>query len=77
MNLTKFLEARKLFKIIEASDDILEFKRNNIGGFKEIDDGDPNGCIIKLLQANSKIAANFLKWVAEQRNIAQKEFNEI
>lgn len=81
MEKAKYLETKKQADIIEACEYILDVDID----YADIKDSfahlvakkDPNGLILKLLGTDKQVQRSFLRWVENEKKIAEQKFKEI
>lgn len=78
MEKAKFEEASRQAKIIEACNIVIEDnKSDEISLMFPTPEETRNTNIIKLIYQNNEVTRSFLNWVANEKEIAEKKFNEI
>lgn len=81
MEKARFKEAKKQVEIIDACEYILDVDID----YADIKDSfahlvankDPNGLILKLLGTDKHVQRSFLRWVENEKAIAEQKFKEI
>jgi hypothetical protein len=81
MEKARFKEAKKQVEIIDACEYILDVDID----YADIKDSfahlvankDPNGLILKLLWTDKHVQRSFLRWVENEKAIAEQKFKEI
>lgn len=81
MEKAKFLEAKKQVNIIDTCEYILEVDID-YADIKDsfahlVESKDPNGLILKLLGTDKNVQRSFLRWVENEKSIAEQKFKEI
>lgn len=81
MEKSKFLEAKKQVKIIDACEYILDVDIDCVD-IKDsfallVANKDPNGLILKLLATDKQVQRSFLRWVENEKTIAEQKLKEI
>lgn len=81
MEKAKFLEAKKQADIIDACEHILDvdidFADIKYSFEQMVANKDPNGLILKLLGTDKYVQHSFLRWVENEKIIAQQKLKEI
>lgn len=81
MEKSKFEEAKKQVDIIDACEYILDVDID-CANIKDsfallVANKDPNGLILKLLGTDNHVQRSFLRWVENEKQIAEQKLEEI
>lgn len=81
MEKAKFKEAKKQSEIIFACECVLDvdiyYEKLEDSFEALITNRDPHGLIVRLLATDKQVRRSFLRWVANEKEIAEKKFKEI
>lgn len=81
MEKAKYLETKKQADIIDACEHILDvdidFADIKYSFAQMVANNDPNGLILKLLGTDKQVQRSFLRWVENEKKIAEQKFKEI
>lgn len=78
MEKARFKEAKKQVEIIDACDIVIgDNKIDEISLMFPISEESRNTNIIKLIYQDSKVTRSFLRWVENEKTIAEQKLKEI
>ena len=78
MEKSKFEEAKKLVDIIDACNIVIEDnKTDEISLMFPVSEETRYTDIVKLIYQDAKVTRSFLRWVENEKAIAEMKFNEI